>query len=73
VANRCGLSLVCVVTHTCVLEQHMLALLGNGAVYSWGLGVFGQLGHGTLHNERWPRLVVTICPRAVRWCAMFQI
>lgn len=40
----------------------MLALLASGAVYSWGLGVFGQLGHGTLHNERWPRLVVAVSP-----------
>jgi hypothetical protein len=33
-------------------QQHCLALTADHQVYSWGLGVFGQLGHGTLRSVR---------------------
>lgn len=41
-------------------QQHVLALTRNGTVYSWGLGVFGQLGTGTLHNSTRPKLIAGI-------------
>ena len=47
-------------------QQHTIALCENGHVYSWGLGVFGQLGHGTLRNERSPRLVEAACDKGNR-------
>lgn len=44
-------------------QQHTLVLTQTGEVYSFGLGVFGQLGHGTLHDERLPRKIVDFkCP-----------
>eukprot|EP01120_Amphizonella_sp_Union-15-10_P009475 TRINITY_DN3591_c0_g1_i1.p1 TRINITY_DN3591_c0_g1~~TRINITY_DN3591_c0_g1_i1.p1 ORF type:complete len:554 (-),score=106.73 TRINITY_DN3591_c0_g1_i1:56-1717(-) len=38
-------------------QQHTLALADNGHVYSWGLGVFGQLGHGFLHDCAKPQRI----------------
>ncbi|MDP2434210.1 MAG: BTB/POZ domain-containing protein, partial [archaeon] len=38
-------------------EQHLLCLSRNGAVYSCGLGVFGQLGHGVKRDERRPKAI----------------
>jgi hypothetical protein len=38
-------------------QQHTLALTKNGKVYSWGLGVFGQLGHGRLSDKASPTLI----------------
>ena len=37
--------------------MHSLAVSQSGTVYSWGYGVFGQLGHGTLNDELAPRVV----------------
>lgn len=31
--------------------------LEHGHVYSWGLGVFGQLGHGSLDDLRQPKRI----------------
>eukprot|EP00741_Cyanophora_paradoxa_P015422 tig00020875_g14885.t1 len=36
---------------------HSVALTRTGAVYSWGGGYFGQLGHGDDRERRTPRLV----------------
>ena len=30
--------------------QHTIALASNGAVYSWGYGEDGQLGHGDMND-----------------------
>lgn len=38
-------------------QQHVLALTSEGHVWSWGLGVFGQLGHGETHDEGLPRRI----------------
>jgi len=38
-------------------QQHSLAIDQNGMVYSWGYGSYGQLGHGTMENEKSPKLV----------------
>jgi hypothetical protein len=38
-------------------QQHALALDHEGRVYSWGLGVFGQLGLGSMRDSPRPRLV----------------
>lgn len=38
-------------------QQHSLALTNDGKVYSWGLGVFGQLGHSRLSDEASPTLI----------------
>jgi hypothetical protein len=35
-----------IVTHLAISENHMLAIVENGEVYSWGSNSFGQLGHG---------------------------
>eukprot|EP01129_Flabellula_baltica_P012269 TRINITY_DN5517_c0_g1_i2.p1 TRINITY_DN5517_c0_g1~~TRINITY_DN5517_c0_g1_i2.p1 ORF type:complete len:660 (+),score=142.74 TRINITY_DN5517_c0_g1_i2:22-2001(+) len=35
-------------------EQHVLAIDDQGAIYSWGLGTFGQLGHGNIQDKGYP-------------------
>uniref|UniRef100_A0A1A8E8R8 RCC1 domain containing 1 n=1 Tax=Nothobranchius kadleci TaxID=1051664 RepID=A0A1A8E8R8_NOTKA len=37
--------------------DHVILLTASGAVYSWGLGSHGQLGHGGLVSEEEPRTV----------------
>jgi alpha-tubulin suppressor-like RCC1 family protein len=54
-------------------QQHALALTANHTVYSWGLGVFGQLGHGTLHNSTRPRPIAGIRGDAVQCGAHFSV
>jgi alpha-tubulin suppressor-like RCC1 family protein len=39
-------------------QQHTLVLCQDGTVFSWGLGVFGQLGHGSLHDEKVPKQIL---------------
>lgn len=37
--------------------EHVVLLSASGAVYTWGLGSHGQLGHGGLTSEEQPRAV----------------
>ncbi|XP_044049318.1 RCC1 domain-containing protein 1-like isoform X2 [Siniperca chuatsi] len=37
--------------------EHAILLSASGAVYTWGLGSHGQLGHGDLTSEEQPRAV----------------
>lgn len=39
---------------------HSLALDSKGNIWSWGEGIHGQLGHGVLDNEYYPRMIETI-------------
>ncbi|KAM8892333.1 RCC1 domain-containing protein 1 [Spinachia spinachia] len=38
-------------------SEHAILLSASGAVYTWGLGSHGQLGHGGLVSEEEPRIV----------------
>ncbi|CAM9567431.1 unnamed protein product [Discosporangium mesarthrocarpum] len=38
-------------------SRHTLARSAQGAVYSWGWGACGQLGHGDDHCLPWPRFI----------------
>ena len=38
-------------------NSHSLALSGAGALYSFGGGVYGELGHGDTHDQLAPRLI----------------
>ncbi|XP_037307914.2 RCC1 domain-containing protein 1-like isoform X2 [Pungitius pungitius] len=38
-------------------SEHAVLLGASGAVYTWGLGSHGQLGHGDLASEEKPRIV----------------
>ncbi|XP_031714324.1 RCC1 domain-containing protein 1 [Anarrhichthys ocellatus] len=38
-------------------SEHAVLLSASGAVYTWGLGSHGQLGHGGLTSEEEPRVV----------------
>uniref|UniRef100_A0A8C3GCF4 RCC1 domain containing 1 n=1 Tax=Cyclopterus lumpus TaxID=8103 RepID=A0A8C3GCF4_CYCLU len=38
-------------------SEHAILLSASGAVYTWGLGSHGQLGHGGLSSEEEPRAV----------------
>jgi len=39
--------------------QHTAVISENGEVFTWGLGIFGQLGHGILRDELLPRRIET--------------
>jgi alpha-tubulin suppressor-like RCC1 family protein len=41
-------------------QQHSLALSEDGHVYSWGLGVLGQLGHGECRDAGVPTKIEDI-------------
>mmetsp|Transcript_27678 Transcript_27678/g.44282 ORF Transcript_27678/g.44282 Transcript_27678/m.44282 type:complete len:857 (+) Transcript_27678:523-3093(+) len=40
--------------------QNSVAVADNGDVFTWGYGENGQLGHGTRHNEIFPRRVCAL-------------
>jgi len=43
------------IVKACCGQQHVIAMSSDGAVYSWGLGVLGQLGHGDCVDSGLPR------------------
>ncbi|XP_062616739.1 uncharacterized protein LOC134278436 [Saccostrea cucullata] len=43
-------------------QYHNLALTVEGDVYSWGWGVHGQLGHGSIEDELTPTKVTALTP-----------
>ena len=45
--------------------KHSLALTANGAVWSWGLGSFGQLGHGDQQDQLLPKKVEALAGQRV--------
>ena len=45
--------------------QHGLALTADGAVWSWGGGVFGMLGHGDEQNQLLPKKVEALAGQRV--------
>jgi len=47
----------CGVVDIAVGDKHSLALTNKGAVYSWGHGSDGQLGHGHTLNLHTPRII----------------
>ena len=38
-------------------NNHSMAITEMGEVYTWGEGIYGQLGHGINNNEQYPRKV----------------
>ena len=44
-------------------EDHVLAVTTTGALYSWGVGVGGRLGHGDEEEQLLPRKVETLQDR----------
>lgn len=44
-------------------RKHILALMEKGVVMSWGVGYFGQLGHGDDSSWENPRMVAALDPR----------
>lgn len=46
-----------VVTSVAAGDSHVLALMGEGRVFSWGCGYYGTLGHGDETNLSLPRLI----------------
>lgn len=41
-------------------QYHTLALTNQGSVFAWGWGVHGQLGLGSIEDERIPKYVHTL-------------
>jgi len=55
----------------CAVEaggRHSLVLAASGAVYSFGLGALGQLGHGDTKNQLTPKVIESL--RSVRMWAV---
>jgi len=46
-------------------DGHSLALTADGAVWSWGWGSCGKLGHGDLQNQLRPKKVEALAGRRV--------
>ncbi|KAF5298189.1 hypothetical protein FQA39_LY02613 [Lamprigera yunnana] len=38
-------------------QYHSMALDSDGKVYTWGWGIYGQLGHRSCNNEQFPKLL----------------
>lgn len=55
---------ICVIQVACG-QQHVLAVTEDGKLYSWGLGVLGQLGHGDTRDVGYPRVVGALSGRKV--------
>eukprot|EP01114_Cavostelium_apophysatum_P015328 TRINITY_DN4148_c0_g2_i2.p1 TRINITY_DN4148_c0_g2~~TRINITY_DN4148_c0_g2_i2.p1 ORF type:complete len:779 (+),score=239.68 TRINITY_DN4148_c0_g2_i2:397-2733(+) len=47
-------------------QQHMACINQNGDVFTFGLGVFGQLGHGELSDELLPRRIEELSKRGIK-------
>ena len=43
-------------------SSHSLAVTADGAVWSWGYGSQGQLGHGDLQNQLMPKKIEVWAP-----------
>lgn len=49
--------------------QHSMALSGAGAVFSWGYGGYGALGHGNMYSSMKPLLVEGLLGKMVQYIA----
>ena len=47
-------------TNACGRSLRQAAVTDNGALYTWGHGGYGQLGHDTRDNTQVPRLVTAL-------------
>ena len=41
----------------CIRDSHSIALTADGAVWSWGWGARGELGHGDMQHQLLPKKV----------------
>lgn len=55
-----------VVTHIAAGQNHTLVLTSTGAVFSWGAGKRGQLGHGEFADQARPRYIEALSTRKIR-------
>lgn len=44
-------------------RKHVVALMEGGYVFSWGMGYFGQLGHGDDSSWETPKNIKTLDPK----------
>lgn len=44
--------------------NHVAAVSDAGDVWTWGIGLHGQLGHGDLENQAVPKLIARLQVRA---------
>jgi alpha-tubulin suppressor-like RCC1 family protein len=54
------------VVHVSCGSNHTVATDSNGDCYSWGLGNYGNLGHGDTHNVNRPKLIDTLKGKMVK-------
>ena len=54
------------VTKVVTSNSHVMALLANGDVYTWGNNLYGELGHGDLVRLEEPRVVKRLRGKQVR-------
>ncbi|XP_055876418.1 probable E3 ubiquitin-protein ligase HERC4 isoform X4 [Biomphalaria glabrata] len=48
------------IKYICCGENHTACLTKDGRMFTFGLGTYGQLGHGSYKNELLPRLVIEL-------------
>lgn len=54
------------VTKVVASNSHVMALLANGDIYTWGNNLYGELGHGDLVRLEEPRVVKRLRGKQVR-------
>ena len=54
-------------------QQHTCAIDAHGRCYSWGLGSFGQLGHGGFSDEPRPRKVLALDMAASPYISLYLL
>ena len=50
-------------------SDHTLSIDDNGVIYSWGLGNYGNLGHGNTKEQLKPKLIEQLKDTSVTFCA----
>ena len=50
-------------------SDHTMCIDDNGGLYTWGVGNYGNLGHGSTKSEFKPKLVEALREAAIVYCA----
>lgn len=57
------------ITHICAGQYHN-AVVANGLLYTWGWGIFGQLGHGSIADCPKPKVVDFFRKKSIQQIAL---
>jgi E3 ubiquitin-protein ligase HERC4 len=54
-------------------RKHVIAVMEGGFVFSWGMGHFGQLGHGDDASWETPRMIKSLEPKKIGSKALYAV